>query len=87
MLSCKETSYLASKAMDEPLTRRERFGLWLHLAMCGLCRRYVRDIKTLHTALRRAGENGIEMLPVSLTLSERSRERIKQTVNKALQQD
>jgi predicted anti-sigma-YlaC factor YlaD len=87
MLSCKEASYLASKALDGTLTWRERMGLKLHLSMCRLCRRYAGDIKNLRAALRRAGKDGIEMLPEQVKLSEHSRERIKHALNKALQQD
>lgn len=87
MLSCKEASYLASKALDGTLTWRERIGLKLHLAMCSLCRRYVRDIRVLRVAARRAGKNGIEMLPEQIKLSEQSRERIKRALHKASQQD
>jgi hypothetical protein len=55
--------------------------------MCSLCRRYARDIKKLRAMLRRAGKNGIEMLPEQIKLSEPSRERIKQALNKVLHQD
>lgn len=78
MLTCKEASALATKAMDGKLTFRERVGLRLHIMMCGLCRRYVRDTKRLREAIRNAGPLVSPMMPESFRLSERSRERIRQ---------
>ncbi|MCL7419741.1 MAG: hypothetical protein M8364_02395 [Methylobacter sp.] len=85
MLTCKEASYLASKAMDGKLTRRERFGLWLHIAMCRLCRRYVRDIKKLRWVIRTAGNSGQVLSPESVKLSEQSRERIQRILSQSSQ--
>ncbi|MGH8557395.1 MAG: hypothetical protein ACRESZ_08020 [Methylococcales bacterium] len=44
MLSCKEVTDLASRALDTPLVWRQRFGmrLRLHLLFCRLCRSYLR---------------------------------------------
>lgn len=38
MMNCKEATALLSRALDEPLTRRERVSLTLHTAMCSACR-------------------------------------------------
>ncbi len=76
MLTCKEASVLATKAMDGKLTFRERSGLRLHIMMCGLCRRYVRDMKRLREAIRNAGPIVSPMMPESFRLSAKSRERI-----------
>lgn len=84
MLTCKEASVLATKAMDGKLTLRERVGLRLHVAMCGLCRRYVRDMKRLRETVRSASQIEFKLLPESVTLSRSSRERIKQALNNAL---
>jgi hypothetical protein len=84
MLTCKEASVLATKAMDGKLTFRERVGFRLHVAMCGLCRRYVRDMKRLRETVRSASQIEFKLLPESVTLSRSSRERIKQALNNAL---
>lgn len=84
MLTCKEVSYLASKKLDKKLSFGERLGLTLHTAMCGMCRRYVRDIKALHHLMLKAGMKGQALLPDSAKLSVQSRERIKQALEKAL---
>lgn len=81
MLTCKEASHLASKALDTRLTLRERLGLGLHLAMCALCRRYVGDLKKLRAQLKKIGQLGDALLPDSVKLSKQSRERIKQALN------
>ncbi|MGR9046435.1 MAG: anti-sigma factor family protein [Gammaproteobacteria bacterium] len=86
MLTCKEASQLASKALDARLTGLEKLSLGLHLAICSLCRRYVRDLKKLRAMIRKAGNSGSGLLPESVKLSEQSRERIKQVLNKALNQ-
>jgi predicted anti-sigma-YlaC factor YlaD len=84
MLSCKETSYLASKKLDEKLTKSERLGFWLHIALCSLCRRYARDIKKLHSLMLKASKNSLALLSKSEKLSEQSRERIKKLLSKAI---
>jgi len=86
MLTCEEASYLASKKIDGKLRWNERIGFWLHIAMCRLCRRYAKDIKKLHALMLKKGKTGQVLLPESVTLSEKSRERIKKVLNKALQQ-
>ncbi|NOR70579.1 MAG: zf-HC2 domain-containing protein [Methylomarinum sp.] len=84
MLTCKEASYLASKKLDKELTLREQIGFSLHIAMCSLCRHYARDMNRLHTLMLKAGEAGQTLLSESAKLSEQSRERIKQVLDKAL---
>lgn len=38
MMNCREATALLSRALDEPLTTRERVSLKLHTAMCSACR-------------------------------------------------
>ncbi len=87
MLSCKEISYLASKKLDSQLTLRESVNFSLHTAMCGLCRRYTKDIKTLHTMMLKIGKAGKIVLPESVKLSKQSRDRIKKVIDKALEKN
>ncbi|MEE9355154.1 MAG: hypothetical protein V3U75_06145 [Methylococcaceae bacterium] len=84
MLTCKEINYLATKKLDSKLTWREQMGFWLHTALCSLCRRYVKDVQKLHAVMLKAGQSGRMLFPESVKLSEYSRERIKQALNKAL---
>ncbi|MDR3413644.1 MAG: zf-HC2 domain-containing protein [Formivibrio sp.] len=47
MLSCKEASRLLSMAQDRPLTTGETVKLRFHLAMCGACRNFNRQLKII----------------------------------------
>lgn len=49
---CRQASRLVSDRLDRDLTLRERLHLWLHLAMCGLCRGNARALKQMHRLLR-----------------------------------
>ena len=48
--SCSEAARLASRSMDEKLSRPCRFGLWLHHKMCRLCRCYANQVKFVRDA-------------------------------------
>ncbi len=52
MLSCREVSALASETLDREMRFRERIGMLLHLMLCRVCRRYVKQIRFLSTASR-----------------------------------
>ena len=77
MLSCKETSRLLSESRERPLPLRTRIGLKLHLMMCRLCRRSVRQIAAIEAAARAFGRRAEESPPESLgSLCPEARERI-----------
>ena len=82
MLTCKEAIFLASKKMDGTLTWRERIALLLHVGLCDMCRRYLRDLKRLRALMRRSSAKGQTLLPANVKLSEQARERIKQALYK-----
>lgn len=69
MLTCKQASQLVSENQERTLTRRERWGLKLHLWICISCRRFNRQIALMRRALRRlsqsdvADETGPELPP------------------------
>lgn len=74
MLTCKEATRLVSAAQDRKLGLGERLGLYLHLLICALCRRYARQIALLTRALRDHRE---EMYPPdSARLDAAARDRI-----------
>ncbi len=72
MLTCKEVSQLASKAQDEPLTFKERLQLKVHLLICSLCARYVKQLHFLKRAIQ-----GLDEHKDDVRLSTKSRHRIK----------
>lgn len=50
MLKCKEATRLMSQAQDCALSGSERLSLTLHLAICGGCRNFRRQIAFLRQA-------------------------------------
>lgn len=58
MMSCREATELVSRSLDAPLSWRQRVALRLHLAMCGLCRGFAGQMRTLREACLRYREQG-----------------------------
>jgi hypothetical protein len=52
-LSCREATQLSSRALDAPLTRRERAALFLHNVLCIYCWNYARQLRFLRRHARR----------------------------------
>ena len=52
MLSCRQVTSLASDYLDGALPRRTRIGIRLHLLMCWMCRRYLRQLELTKKVLR-----------------------------------
>ena len=50
MLNCRQLAQLASESLDRELSFRERFGMRLHLSMCRVCTRYLRQLLFLRRA-------------------------------------
>ena len=80
MLSCKEVAYLASQALDTPLTWRQRWGMRLHLLFCRLCRRYVGQLRFLEGLFERGRDGDQECFSSQERLPEQARERIRRTL-------
>lgn len=81
MLTCKEASLLASKQMDVKLTWRERIALRLHVGMCDMCNRYLKDLKKLRMFLQKAGATDALGSLDTYKLSEQDRTRIQQALH------
>ena len=77
--TCKKATRLQSEALDRTLPRRQRFGLWVHLALCKWCRRYGRQI----VFLREAAQGHPDKLAEPKGLSPEARERIRQSLRKS----
>ena len=80
MLTCKDVAYLASKALDSPITWRQRWGMRLHLLVCRLCRRYVQNLDFLNRALRRTSNGNQPCFSTQQKLSEQAREKIQRAL-------
>ena len=50
--SCKEATRLSSEAMERTLSIKERFDLWAHLRVCGLCTRFSKQVHDLRKVMR-----------------------------------
>ena len=47
MTTCKETTELASRAMDERLSFGDRMAMRMHLAICKNCRRFTQQLQDM----------------------------------------
>jgi predicted anti-sigma-YlaC factor YlaD len=52
MTTCKETTELVSRAMDEGLSLGDRVAMKMHLAICTNCRRFTRQIHAMRRLFR-----------------------------------
>ena len=56
MLNCKDVSRLVSRRQEEPLSRGDRFRMWVHMLLCDACRAFERQTALLREAMRRYRE-------------------------------
>jgi len=52
MLSCQSASRLVSQSLDRPLHWQEKLALRFHLAICRHCRRFVKQLNQLQSAVK-----------------------------------
>lgn len=78
MLTCRDATRLASEALDRRLALRERVGLTVHLALCGLCRRHAAQIDFVRRAVARLGARSGDL---GAGLSAGGRDRIRRRLN------
>ena len=52
MPTCKETTELASRAMDERLPFGDRVAMRMHLAICKNCMRFTQQLQDMRRLLR-----------------------------------
>lgn len=79
LTTCKETTVLASRAMDERLSFGDRFALRLHLAICENCTRFARQLKEMRQMFRTGTDD--ESAP---GLTDEARQRIGTELQKKL---
>ncbi|MEN8150923.1 MAG: hypothetical protein ABFS86_13960 [Planctomycetota bacterium] len=83
MMSCREAAEAMTEAQLSPLPFRRRIALKMHLLMCRLCRRAVRQSKAIGVVVRSlAATTGTEDGdPAALgDLSPEARERMKEAI-------
>lgn len=62
MLTCKELVAHSSDYLDSQLTLRQRLAVRAHLAMCGNCRRFIRQMKLTQAVIRQMPEGELPEL-------------------------
>ena len=79
MMTCKQATALAATYLDAPLTFKQRIELKIHLCMCKLCARYVKQLLFLKTAIQH-----IDRPLESTHLSAEAKQRIKENIEKKI---
>jgi hypothetical protein len=77
--TCREAAARLSLAMDRDLSRAERIGLVLHLAICTSCRRFGRHLDFIRRAIVRASASPA-IDDAAPRLSDAARSRIRRAV-------
>jgi hypothetical protein len=81
MPSCRETSVLASRALDSRLGLTDRLALRLHLAICQNCSQFHRQIQEIRRLFSETATDADADAP---GLSSQARQRIDTEVQKTL---
>lgn len=82
MLSCRDTTRLASESLDHRLTLWQRMQVAMHMMMCGPCRRARRLMQFLRDAFGRLNTDDFQQLSMEQSLTPDVRERIKEALRK-----
>lgn len=57
-INCKQATYLHEQKKEGKLSIAERFGLWLHLLYCSICRLFVTQVEEVEKACGKVASNG-----------------------------
>ncbi len=83
MMKCTEATYLMSKESDQPLTKKERFSLFLHNIYCIHCRRFRKSMMILKKVLSvHSVKNIFSDIDLTEKLNDSTKDRIKKILNK-----
>jgi len=72
MVNCRQASFLNEKKKEGALNMSERFGLWLHLVYCSLCRLFFRQMEQLEQAAKNLKDKDIPLDPTVKVNMEKS---------------
>ena len=76
--ACRKASRLASDSLDRPLSLGERLRLWLHTAICGVCKHSSAEIELIHTTAKLIHDQECG----NIRLSDEQRRRLQQALEK-----
>ena len=79
MLNCRDMTRLISDSMEQRISVRQRIEIWMHVLMCGLCRRFRADAISLRRRLRK-----LDAESVSAASRQRLPEECKQKICRAI---
>ena len=77
--TCRDMTTQSSQRLDRRLNWWRLPGEWLHLAFCGVCRRYRRQLRWMHHTSKQAD---LKINPLT-PLTETSKDRIRQALLRA----
>ena len=66
IIPCQEATRLMSLAMERKLSLKERFDLKMHLCVCDLCTRFLKQIHGLRNLLRHYTPQAEKQMPLEL---------------------
>ena len=75
--TCAGMSRLASKSLEQPLSLKMRFKMWLHFLICVWCERYQKHLKFLHRAAPQFGEEVDSVSRPSLSFEAKQRIKVR----------
>jgi len=78
--ACKEVTRMASEAMERKPSLRQRLDMKLHLLICTLCRRYVRQLQFMRDAVQQHAAQIETGASPPAALSNETRDRLKQSL-------
>ena len=78
-ITCQDTSPLVSEMMDHDLPLGKRLRVWLHLAICKMCKNCQSHFLTIRSMARSLGEEGAGPTSSS-ALSVEAKEKIKRAM-------
>ena len=81
-ITCKDTNPIFSNNLDGPIPFSKRLRMNIHLAICGVCRYYKRQLEALSALASKLGEEDSPAIS-DITLPQESKERIKKAIEKA----
>lgn len=78
-INCKQATYLHEQKKEGKLSIAERFGLWLHLLVCGICRLFVKQVEEVEKVCGKVSANA------DMQMSETAKNKISSELQKQMQ--
>lgn len=78
--TCKEVTRMASDAMERKLSLRQRLDMRLHLLICALCMRYVKQLQFMRDTVQHHAAEIEKGNATPSALSNEARERMKRSL-------